>query len=68
MSPPTFRLEVEAGPVVGVNQAPVHRLAAWRVAEIWRDATFWLAKAERIPRMGTRTSGAHRPPARRDPR
>lgn len=53
--PPTFRLEVEAGPVVGANQAPRHKLAAWRIARDWRDATYWLAKAERIPALGSAT-------------
>jgi hypothetical protein len=49
---PTFRLEVEAGRVVGANQAPRHKLAAWRIARDWRDATFWLAKA-RLPKLGS---------------
>jgi hypothetical protein len=51
-SPPTFRLEVEAGRVVGANQAPRDKQAAWRISETWRDATFWLAKAAQLPRMG----------------
>jgi hypothetical protein len=51
-TPPPFRLEVEVGPVVGANQAPRHKLAAWRIARDWRDATFWLARA-RLPKLGS---------------
>jgi crossover junction endodeoxyribonuclease RusA len=52
-TPPTFRLEVEAGRVVGCNQAPRDKRAAWRIARVWRDAAYWLAKDAKLPRLGS---------------
>jgi hypothetical protein len=43
---------VEIGRIFGANQAPRHKLAAWRISETWRDAAYRLARHHAIPRLG----------------
>jgi hypothetical protein len=44
---------VALGRVFGVNQAPRHKLAAWRIAEDWRDGTYLLAYNAGLPKLGS---------------